>query len=151
MTVAKETRLGTISLSNEVFAQIIFDGMMQESCIDRIWPSTLRGRQVGVIDRFTDSEFALYITAERDADERIMLEFSVIVQFGLSIRNLTGILSDYIADRICELDGDKPSTITINIAGVRSRHKARRNTKVVYHYETVRCTNNTEGSRTEES
>ena len=78
MTVAKETRLGTISLSNEVFAQIIFDGMMQESCIDRIWPSTLRGRQVGVIDRFTDSEFALYITAERDADERITLEFSVI-------------------------------------------------------------------------
>ena len=138
MTVSKETRLGTISLSNEVFAQIIFDGLLQEPCIDRIWPSTPRGRQVGIIDRFTDSEFALYISAGRDADERITLEFSVIVQFGLSIKSLTGTLADYIADRILAMEGDRPSMITINIAGVRSRHKARRNTKVVYHYESVR-------------
>ena len=138
MSVARENRLGTISLSNAVFAQIIFDGMLQESCADRIWPSTPRGRQVGVIDRFTDSEFSMYINTDRDQDGRITLEFSVIVQFGLSIRKLTGMLSDYIADRICELDGDRPSVITINIAGVRSRHKVRRNTKVVYHYETIR-------------
>ena len=138
MSVARENRLGTISLSNAVFAQIIFDGMLQESCADRIWPSTPRGRQVGVIDRFTDSEFSMYINTDRDQDGRITLEFSVIVQFGLSIRKLTGMLSDYIADRICELDGDRPSVITINIAGVRSRHKVRRNTKVVYHYETLR-------------
>lgn len=138
MSVARENGLGTISLSNAVFAQIIFDGMLQESCADRIWPSTPRGRQVGVIDRFTDSEFSMYINTDRDQDGRITLEFSVIVQFGLSIRKLTGMLSDYIADRICELDGDRPSVITINIAGVRSRHKVRRNTKVVYHYETIR-------------
>lgn len=138
MSVARENRLGTISLSNAVFAQIIFDGMLQESCADRIWPSTPRGRQVGVIDRFTDSEFSMYINTDRDQDGRITLEFSVIVQFGLSIRKLTGMLSDYIADRISELDGDRPSVITINIAGVRSRHKVRRNTKVVYHYETIR-------------
>ena len=138
MSVARDNRLGTISLSNAVFAQIIFDGMLQESCADRIWPSTPRGRQVGVIDRFTDSEFSMYINTDRDQDGRITLEFSVIVQFGLSIRKLTGMLSDYIADRICELDGDRPSVITINIAGVRSRHKVRRNTKVVYHYETIR-------------
>ena len=138
MSVARDNRLGTISLSNAVFAQIIFDGMLQESCADRIWPSTPRGRQVGVIDRFTDSEFSMYINTDRDQDGRITLEFSVIVQFGLSIRKLTGMLSDYIADRISELDGDRPSVITINIAGVRSRHKVRRNTKVVYHYETIR-------------
>ena len=40
MSVARDNRLGTISLSNAVFAQIIFDGMLQESCADRIWPST---------------------------------------------------------------------------------------------------------------
>lgn len=135
MAITRETELGTIQIVNAIFAQIIFDGMMQEDCLDQIWPSTPRGRQVGIIELFTDTEFSMYIDVKRGEDGRIVLEFSVIVRFGVSIRAVTRALADYVAEQIRALDGAYPSVITINIAGVRSRHKVRRNTKVVYRYE----------------
>ncbi len=136
MAVNKETDLGTITISNSVIAQIIFDGMMQPGCRNRIWPATPRGRQIGILEKFTDTEFSMYISVQHSEDHRIMLEFSVICQFGISIKRTTRILADYIAEQFEYLGGSMPAQITVNIAGVRSRQKARRSTKVVYRYET---------------
>jgi Uncharacterized protein conserved in bacteria len=137
MTLVKDNDLGSITISNLIFAQIIFDGMMQPECKDMVWPATKRGRQVGIVNKFTDNEFALYIDVDYDDEGRLVIEFNVIMKFGVSIKKITKILADYIAREI-KLDcGKNPSIITINIAGVKSRHKAKRNTKVVYRYESI--------------
>jgi len=136
MTLMKETELGIITISNSIFSQIIFDGMMQPGCLDVIWPATKRGRQVGIVARFTDTEFPMSIDAGYDKSDRMTIEFNVIVQFGISIKKTTKLLADYIADNIETLSGKKPMRITINIASVKTKNnRARRNTKVVYEYE----------------
>jgi uncharacterized alkaline shock family protein YloU len=136
MTLMKETELGIITISNTIFSQIIFDGMMQPECADVIWPATKRGRLIGIVARFTDTEFSMNLDVGHDRDGRVILEFNVIVQFGISIKKTTRKLADYIADNIEMLSGRKPLRITINIAGVKTRNnKARRNTKVVYEYD----------------
>ena len=47
MTLSRETELGTISVSNILFAQIIADSFQQASCRNKVWPSTKKGRQIG--------------------------------------------------------------------------------------------------------
>ena len=55
--------------------------------------------------------------------------------FGTSIRLCTHAAADYIAKTIEELFGTPPAKITINIAGVKSKHVVKRSTKVEYVYE----------------
>lgn len=136
MALMKENDLGVITISNAIFSQMIFDGTMTSECADKIWPATRRGRQVGIGGRFTDADLSMNIDVDYDEDDNIKMEFNVIVKFGISIKTTTRILSDFIADSIENLSGRKPAEITINIAGIKTRqNKARRNTKVVYRYE----------------
>lgn len=135
MGLKKETSLGSINLSNSIFAQLIFDGMESSKCKDKIWPASPKGRPIGIVNKYMDTEFAMYIETGREKG-RLILEFSVIVKFGISIKRTTEFLSDYVAKNIEEIIGEKPAKITINIAGIKSRHKVRGKTKVVYRYET---------------
>ncbi len=135
MALTKQTELGEISISNMVFAQIIFEGMRIPECRGKIWPATPRGRQIGIVPKYIDTEFSMYIDVDFNEEGRVELEFSVITLFGISIKRTTKHLADYIAGAFVKYSGRTPAAITINIAGVRSRHKARRNTKVVYRYE----------------
>lgn len=135
MTLSKETQMGTISISNSILAQIIFDGMRTPACVEKIWPATPRGRQIGMVHKYMDTEFSMYIETEKGEDGRFILEFSVIAKFGISIGRTTQTLSDYIARDMKEIIGENPKQITINIAGIKSRNKVRGKTKVVYKYE----------------
>lgn len=135
MTLARNTELGSITISNTIFAQIIFDGMTLPQCNNMIWPATKRGRQIAIGSRFNDTDFAMNIDSDYDDNGNMVIEFNVIVRFGISIKRITKHLADYVADEIEYDSGKKPSVIIINIAGVRSRHKAKRNTKVVYRYD----------------
>ena len=38
LTLSRENELGTISVSNIFFAQIIADSFNQESCANKVWP-----------------------------------------------------------------------------------------------------------------
>ena len=135
MTLSKETELGTISVSNVLFAQIIADSFQRADCRDRVWPATKRGRQIGSDAKFSVSDFAGAIEVEPSFDGgSVDIEFSVIVKFGTSIRKLTDVISDYIADTIYEKQGKKPNQIKIRIVGVKSRQMARRNLEVIKRY-----------------
>ena len=68
----------------------------------------------------------------------VKIEFSVIMKFGASIRAVTRKVSDYICERVREFLPEEPIQITVDIAGVRSKQVARRNTKTVYRYESDR-------------
>ena len=135
MTLSIKNELGTISISNTLFSRLIYNGMEQPECAGKIWPATRRGRQLGSVPKLNDTELSMNVEVEQDEMQRVRLEFNVIMLFGAGIHKTTAALADYIADHIEEYSGTKPSEITINIAGVKSRHIAKRNTKVVYRYE----------------
>lgn len=135
LTVSKQTELGTISVSNLFYAQIIRESFEQESCRGKIWAATRKGRQIGSDQKFSISEFASHIEADNSFDgENIDLEFSVIVRFGTSIRKLTDDVCSYIAETLYEKQGRKPNQIKIHIVGVRSRQTARRSLEVIKRY-----------------
>ena len=135
MSFEKNTELGEVKISDQIIAQIILDAMDSENIRDRIWPATVRGRQIGLLPKIVDAEFASNMNIDSDENDRLTLEFNVIVKFGESIRSVTHILADNIEESLKYLLGINTSVITINIAGVRSRQIARRNTKAVYKYE----------------
>lgn len=137
MTISKETELGTISVSNVLFAQIIIESFKQEACRGRVWPATKKGRLLSSGAKVNISEFASCIEVEAGSErDRLDLEFPVVVKFGTSIRSLTDAIADYVAESLQEKTGKKPSQIKIKIAGVKSRQVARRNLEVIRRYET---------------
>lgn len=135
MSFGKNTELGEVKISDQIIAQIILDAMDHEKIRDKIWPATVRGRQIGLLPKIVDAEFASNMNIDSDENDRLTLEFNVIVKFGESIRSITRMLADNIEESLKYLLGINTSVITINIAGVRSRQIARRNTKAVYRYE----------------
>ncbi len=135
MTLTKKTDLGTVTLSDNIIAEILSDVFQEASYSNRIWLSTRRGRMITKMLYLSDSELKRSIDCTFDEQGRVRLRFSVVVQFGISIRRVTRIIADRVAERIEEALGFPPSVITIEIAGVRSRQMARRNTKVVYRYD----------------
>ena len=134
MALIKTTDLGDVRVSDQVIARIISDAMSEEDMTENIWPSTERGFQIGLLPKIVDAELASNIEAKA-TDEGVSLEFSVIVRFGASIKKLTKTLADRIHDNMEYILGVAPDVITINIAGVKSKQTARRNTKAVYRYE----------------
>ena len=135
MTLTKKTEFGTVTLSDDIFAEILSDVFEKAPCGNRIWLSTRRGRTITKVIYLSDTDLKRSIYWGFDEQGRVSLRFSVVVRFGISIRRVTRIISDMVAERIGEILGSPPSVITIEIAGVRSRQMARRNTKVVYRYE----------------
>ena len=134
MIITKETDYGTISVSNVVFASLITDCIRDGELTNSLWPSTDKGKQVDKNSWNAVSDTAKLIDVDYIDGMRISLEFSVIIRFGLSIRRVTKRLADDIRSAAEESLGLDVAWITIEIAGVRSRKDARRNTKVVFDY-----------------
>ena len=137
MTLSKETRLGTITISELLFAQIIADGFKLEGCKGKVWPATKKGRQIGSDSKFNLSDFASAIEVEESADgNNLDLTFNIIVKFGASISTIGDTLADEIAKSIEEKQGKKPNQIKIRVVGVKSKQIAKRDVEVVKNYGT---------------
>ncbi len=135
MTLSRETELGTISISNLLFAQVIAESFRIEACKGKVWPAAKKGRQIGSEKKFNLSEFANAIEIEESPyDGRIDIEFSIIIKFGVSISGVCEAAANYIANRIEEKQGKKPHQIKIKVTGVKSKQIAKRNLEVVKRY-----------------
>ena len=136
MALTRETNLGTISVSNLLFAQIIADSFKLDVCKGKVWPATKKGRQIGTDLKFKLSDFASAIEVEENAEhDGIELTFSLIVKFGTSIRAVSEAIIDDVAEAIEQKHGKKPYRIKIRVAGVKSKQIAKRNLEVVKHYD----------------
>ena len=137
MAISTRTDLGNVKISDQVAASIILYIFDSADMSEKIWPASERGREFGRTPRIldSDSDFASTIQTNTDESGDLTIEFSVIVRFGVSIKALTRELSDRIAERLQYILGIKPSKIIINIAGVKSRHIAARNTRTIYRYD----------------
>ena len=132
MSIMKTTDIGHITISDELISDILYETEDLDACRGKLWISSPNGtvgaRRLGLV-RKPDLKVSL------DAENRIHLSFHVVMLFGTSIRLCTHAAADYIAKTIEELFGTPPAKITINIAGVKSKHVVKRSTKVEYVYE----------------
>lgn len=136
MALTRETDLGTISVSNLFFAQIIAGSFKLDACKGRVWPATKKGRQIGSPAKFNLSEFASAIEVEPSGYEgRMNIECSVIVKFGTSISSVCETIADYTAEMVQQKHGGKPYRIIIHVVGVKSKQIAKRNLEVTKTYE----------------
>lgn len=135
MTIARETDLGRISISNAIFAADHHGrhgtGKLPRKGLAVHQAGTPAGRRADA----DAADYGSHIEAERSLDgESIDLEFSIIIRFGTSIRRVTDALGGFIAQAIYEKQGRYPHQVKIRIAGVRSRQIARRNLEVIKNY-----------------
>ena len=138
MTISKTTELGTINVSDLIFAQIIERSLRQTGCRDKVWPATKKGRQIGNDAKVSAADIAREIEVEASSDgSNFELTFNVIIKFGAGIRKITDLLTDYISETVLNKHGRKPDLIRIRIVGVRSKNIAKRNLEVVKRYETL--------------
>lgn len=135
MSLHRENRLGIISISNNIFAAVIRDGMLIPDCRGRVWPATKKGKQIGNDAKVNLNDFGSSIEVEDDEDGPMKIKFSIIIKFGSSISGITSSLSDYIAEAVGVITDKKTLQITIHVSGVKSRQIAKRNTEVIKTYE----------------
>jgi len=136
MALTRETHLGTISVSNLFFAQIIAGSFKLDGCKGKVWPATKKGRQIGSAAKFNLSEFANAIEVEQSEQPgRMNIKCSIIVKFGTSISAICEAIADYTAEMVEKRHGGKPYQITIHVAGVKSKQIAKRDLEVVKTYE----------------
>ena len=143
MAITTRTDLGEVRISKKIIADMISSILSDPELSGRIWPATEHGHAIGkrtkiaeIVD-LRDSDFASNIEADTDQAGDVTVEFSVIVRFGESIRALTRTIADRIAETMQYTLGIKPAVIIINIAGVKSKQIARRNTRTIYKYAPI--------------
>ena len=136
MALTRETDLGTISVANLFFAQIIAGSFKLDACKGKVWPATRKGRQIGSPAKFNLSEFANAIEVEESEHPgRMNIDCSIIVKFGASISAVCETIADYTAEMVEKKHGGRPYKITIHVAGVKSKQIAKRTLEVTKTYE----------------
>ena len=134
MGIRKENELGTLILSDELIAGIVSSAFTIDKINGFVWASTRHGRLIDRRDVPDAQELAPSIDVKEREDGRLELEFSVIVNFGTSIKRVTKILADAVRERIRDRLGLDAGAVIIDIAGVRSKQIAKRTTRIVYEY-----------------
>ena len=125
MTISKTTELGTITVSDLIFAQIIDKSLRQAECRDKVWPASIKGRQIGNNQKYSLSDLAHEIEVEPNSDEtNFELSFNIIIKFGAGIKKITDLLTENIAEAVEQKNGKKPDLIRIRIVGVKSKNIA---------------------------
>lgn len=128
MFLKRENAIGEISVSNNIFAQIIRDSF--KLCEGRVWPATKKCKQIGTDNKFSLTDFSSTIES-LETGEGIELKFYVIIKFGASIKEITDKLTNYIFQNVKTTIGEYPYKVTISVVGVKSKQIAKRDVEVV--------------------
>lgn len=134
LSLIRSTDMGMLTISNELIAEVLFEAAALPECAGSLWLSTPKGKIVASLDDAAALERNSLLRSSLDKSGHIVLMFFVVTRFGASIRRVTKAASDYAASRLKSMTGCDVASVTILIAGVRSRHIVRRSTKVVYRY-----------------
>ncbi|MBO4235398.1 MAG: Asp23/Gls24 family envelope stress response protein [Firmicutes bacterium] len=117
MALVKETDYGKITISNEVFKEVIENACSVPECKGKIWLAPKHG-----------------IEAEYNEDGKVELKFSAVVKFGEPINRLCNAAADDVARRIKLRSGQMPASIKVNVVGVKSKGIAKRSMEVIREY-----------------
>lgn len=134
MSLDRTTDLGIIRISDNLIVDAVLKALHQPECEDKLWISTRLGNEIGMLRSWNAPASKYDVTASFGEKGDVKIEFNIIIRFGLSIHKYTRIVADAIRESLREIASGCPLTVTINIAGVRSKKIARRHTRTVYHY-----------------
>ncbi len=135
MALSSRTDLGEIKISDQIIEDMITDIFSAPDMRNKIWAPSKYSYKIGNLHGITDPGSGLELESSRDEEGKVKIEFSVIVRFGISIRKTTREFSDKLYESMKYQLGIEPDVIIINIAGVKSKQIARRNTRVIYKYD----------------
>jgi len=132
MSISKTNDLGKISLDPQVISDIVYDLLDAPDLRGNLWMASGKSHIADIIPVIKkDRENSMKIAFDND---RLSLELSIVIKFGVSISNTTKLFADKIVADIKELLGLDTDSITINISGVKSKQIAKRRTRVIYRY-----------------
>ena len=134
MTISRKTELGEIKISDQIIEDMISDIVSGSDMRTKIWPVSKYSYKLGKLYGRKDSRPSYALESSTNKNGGVKIEFSVIVRFGISIRKTTKELSDRLYDSMRYQLGTAPDMVTINIAAVKSKQIARRNTRVIFRY-----------------
>lgn len=135
MTLNRKTRLGTVTVNNNVIAKVILKAA--EKTDGRFLLSSERGRILGVASRVGVGDVSGHFEIE-ERNDTYFLKFSGIVRFGSSIKNVTDDVLDSVQEEMQELFPQQKGVVTLHIVGVKSKQIAERDIEVKREYEAAR-------------
>ncbi len=135
MALSKNTDLGQITISDQIFAGMLIEAIRCPECEGRVWPSTKRGRIIPESGRSYESEVAGSIEVSRDdADDTLYLNVYVVIKFGAGIKKVVEAMCSYMAGIITERQGERKVSVMVHVTGVKSKQVARRELLVIKEY-----------------
>lgn len=135
MTLSKKTRLGVVTVNDNVIAKIILRAAQKAE--GKFFLSSERGRILGVASRVGVGDVIGNFQIE-EKDDKYFLKFSGIIRFGSSIKNVTETVLDSAEEEMKQSFPSRGGEITLHIVGVKSKQVAERDIEVKREYEAAR-------------
>lgn len=135
MALNKKTRLGTVTVNNNVIAKVILKAA--EKADGKFFLSSEKGRILGVASRVGVGDISGNFEIE-EKDDTYFVRFFGVIRFGSSIKSVTEVVLDSVQKEMRELFPKQKGEITLRIVGVKSKQIAERDIEVKREYEAAR-------------
>lgn len=135
MSLNRRTRLGTVTVNDNVIAKIILRAV-EKSDGKLLLPSE-RGRILGVASRVGVGDILGNFQIQ-EKENKYFLKFSGIIRFGSSIKNVTENVLDLVQEEMQQFFPTQGGEIILHIVGVKSKQIAERDIEVKREYEAAR-------------
>lgn len=135
MSLNRRTRLGTVTVNDNIIAKIILRAV--EKSDGKLLLSSERGRILGVASRVGVGDILGNFQIQ-EKENKYFLKFSGIIRFGSSIKNVTENVLDLVQEEMQQFFPTQGGEIILHIVGVKSKQIAERDIEVKREYEAAR-------------
>ena len=135
MSLNRRTRLGTVTVNDNVIAKIILRAV--EKSDGKLLLSSERGRILGVASRVGVGDILGNFQIQ-EKENKYFLKFSGIIRFGSSIKSVTENVLDLVQEEMQQFFPTQGGEIILHIVGVKSKQIAERDIEVKREYEAAR-------------
>ena len=135
MSLNRRTRLGTVTVNDNVRAKIILRAV--EKSDGNLLLASERGRILGVASRVGVGDILGNFQIQ-EKENKYFRKFSGIIRFGSSIKNVTENVLDLVQEEMQQFFPTQGGEIILHIVGVKSKQIAERDNEVKREYEAAR-------------
>lgn len=135
MSLSRETKLGKITINDNVIAKAILKATA--GVANKLFLSTEKGKLLGSPLRVGSSELAGNIVI-REVNGRYDITFYAVINFGSSIKNVTETVMNALQEEMQTMFPNQSGILTVKIVGVKSKNIAERDIEVKREYEASR-------------
>ena len=133
MSFEKKNNLGTISVSELIFASLVMSGAAYAS--GKVFLASESGKILGGISKKVSAAELASNMKIVEEENKFYLTFYVVLNFGDSISVISQEVLDFIEKEMRELFPKNSYKITFTLVGIRSKNIAERHMEIVREYE----------------